>query len=93
MKQKPYKLYRVIVSSANTESPYVKKILLLFWFLSNSIALYFVPTKYSSVQSAAAMCKREGFYRNSDSFDIAFEMSGRVMIAVKLMLPTRCWYP
>ena len=90
MKQKPYELYRVIVLSANAESPYVRKILLLFWFPSNSIALYFVPTKYSSVRSAAAMCKGEGFRRNSDSFDIAFEMSRQVMIAVKLILPTCC---
>ena len=92
-KQNPYELWRVALSSANAESLDATKIFFYSQFPLYSIARYFVPTRYSSVLSAAAMCVGDGFCRNSDRIETDLDISGRVITAEKLMLPTRCWYP
>ena len=89
----PWELWQVLGSFAKDASLLARNIL---WestiWVSNLMDNSRVWTRYNSTRFAQLRWNFDGLVRNSESFDAACAMSGRVMTAAKLIDPTRCWY-
>jgi hypothetical protein len=80
----------MILSSANIASLYVRNTFFVDMLPSNSRARFLVLIRYSDMCLVAAMCSRNEFCRNSESFEYTLAISGLVMTIGKFKLPTCC---